>query len=213
MVGVVKKKQAVEMGDNECFASFRVQGRIIKFKIDTGSQVNIIPLSDYNMMHGKPTLAKSRVKLFGYAGDFLKTVGECTLPVNEHKLEFFVVDTSQSPILGLNASRELNLVKIILNVNMHRKITHEFKDMFSGLGCLKKPYHIKSDTTVKSVISPPRNQPVTIRDRLKTELDKMEAMGVIVKVEEPTDWVNSLVVVEKTEIKTAVMISVRTRFD
>ena len=45
VVGVAKKKQAVEMGDNECFASFRVQGRIIKFKIDTGSQVNIIPLS------------------------------------------------------------------------------------------------------------------------------------------------------------------------
>ena len=166
MVGIVRKKQAVEMGDNECFASFRVQGRIIKFKIDTGSQVNIIPLSDYNVMYEKPTLTKSRVKLFGYAGDSLKTVGECTLPINGHQLEFFVAETSQSPILGLNASRELDLVKIILNIDTHRKITEEFKDVFSGLGCLKKPYHIKLDTTVKSVISSPRNQPVTIRDRL-----------------------------------------------
>ena len=128
MVGVV---QAVEMGDNECFASFRVQGRIIKFKIDTSSQVNIIPLSDYNVMHEKPMLTKSRVKLFGYAEDSLKAVGECTLPINGHQLELFVVETSQSPILGLNALRELNLVKIILNIDTHRKITQEFKDVFS----------------------------------------------------------------------------------
>ena len=201
VVGTLNAKQTVEMGVNECFASFRVQDRVIKFKIDTGSQVNVMPLSEYNQMHRKPRLVKSRVKLFGYTGDSLKTVGECTLPVGGHQLEFFVADTSQNPILGLNASQELNLVKVVMNVNMQMNAIQQFKDVFSGLGCLKQPYHIKLDPTVKLVISPPRNQPVTIRDRLKTELNKMESMGVIVAVEEPTDWVNSLVVVEKPKTK------------
>ena len=201
VVGTLNAKQTVEMGVNECFASFRVQDRVIKFKIDTGSQVNVMPLSEYNLMHRKPRLIKSRVKLFGYTGDSLKTVGECTLPVGGHQLEFFVADTSQNPILGLNASQELNLVKVVMNVNMQMNTIQQFKDFFSGLGCLKQPYHIKLDPTVKPVISPPRNQPVTIRDRLKTELNKMESMGVIVAVEEPTDWVNSLVVVEKPKTK------------
>ncbi|KAL5486983.1 hypothetical protein EMCRGX_G019531 [Ephydatia muelleri] len=201
VVGTLNARQTVEMGVNECFASFRVQDRVIKFKIDTGSQVNVMPLSEYNLMHRKPRLVKSRVKLFGYTGDSLKTVGECTLPVGGHQLEFFVADTSQNPILGLNASQELNLVKVVMNVNMQMNAIQQFKDVFSGLGCLKQPYHIKLDPTVKPVISPPRNQPVTIRDRLKTELNKMESMGVIVAVEEPTDWVNSLVVVEKPKTK------------
>ncbi|KAL5468831.1 hypothetical protein EMCRGX_G029953 [Ephydatia muelleri] len=201
VVGTLNAKQTVEMGINECFASFRVQDRVIKFKIDTGSQVNVMPLREYNLMHRKPRLVKSRVKLFGYTGDSLKTVGECTLPVGGHQLEFFVADTSQNPILGLNASQELNLVKVVMNVNMQMNAIQQFKDVFSGLGCLKQPYHIKVDPTVKPVISPPRNQPVTIRDRLKTELNKMESMGVIVAVEEPTDWVNSLVVVEKPKTK------------
>ena len=43
----------------------------------------------------------------------------------------------------------------------------------------------------------PRNQPVVLKDRIKEELDKMEAMQVIRKVDEPTEWVNSIVVVEK----------------
>eukprot|EP00731_Ephydatia_muelleri_P003718 Em0001g3718a len=45
VVGTLNAKQTVEMGVNECFASFRVQDRVIKFKIDTSSQVNVMPLS------------------------------------------------------------------------------------------------------------------------------------------------------------------------
>jgi hypothetical protein len=39
--------------------------------------------------------------------------------------------------------------------------------------------------------------PHALRDRLKAKLDAMQAAGVIAKVTRPTDWVNSLVVVEK----------------
>ena len=34
--------------------------------------------------------------------------------------------------------------------------------------------------------------------KLKTELDRMEKLRVIEKVTEPTEWVNSLVIVEKS---------------
>ena len=43
----------------------------------------------------------------------------------------------------------------------------------------------------------PRRVPLGLRDRLKSELDKEESLGVIVKVDEPTDWVNSITIVEK----------------
>ena len=34
---------------------------------------------------------------------------------------------------------------------------------------------------------------------MKAELDDMEKRGVIRKVEEPTDWINSMAIVEKPE--------------
>ena len=42
----------------------------------------------------------------------------------------------------------------------------------------------------------PRKVPVAFHDRVKEELQRMENDGVIKKQEEPTDWVNSMIVVE-----------------
>ena len=50
---------------------------------------------------------------------------------------------------------------------------------------------------VQPVVRAPRRVPFDLRDRLKSELDKEESLGVIVKVNEPTDWVNSITIVEK----------------
>ena len=47
------------------------------------------------------------------------------------------------------------------------------------------------------MVHAPRRVPFALRDRLKSELDKEESLGVIVKVDEPTDWVHSITIVEK----------------
>ena len=48
---------------------------------------------------------------------------------------------------------------------------------------------------------PSQNQPAALRDRLKVTLEEMEKMKVIRKVDQSTQWVNSLVVVEKLKTK------------
>jgi hypothetical protein len=50
---------------------------------------------------------------------------------------------------------------------------------------------------VKPVINPPRRVPTALREPLKLTLEEMERKNVIRKVDEPTEWVSSLVVVEK----------------
>ena len=62
---------------------------------------------------------------------------------------------------------------------------------------MEKPYHIEVDLTVTPVINPQRTIPAALHDRVKEELDDMEKRGVVRKVEEPTDWVNSMAIVEK----------------
>ena len=46
-------------------------------------------------------------------------------------------------------------------------------------------------------IHPPRKIPYAMLDRLEDELDRMDKLAVIVPVKEPSEWVNSMVVVEK----------------
>lgn len=147
-------------------------------------------------MSRRPHLRKAKVKLMGYTGDILHTLGQCELELKDHLVDFYIVRTNQCPILGLKASQDLQLIKVIMNIGC-QSILNQYNKLFNGLGCLSKPYHTKLDPEVTPVISNPRNQPVAIRDRLQQELNEMESSGVIKKVEEPTDWVNSLVVVEK----------------
>ena len=49
------------------------------------------------------------------------------------------------------------------------------------------------------VIHPPRKVPLTIFPKLKETLTKLIKANVISKIEEPTGWVNSLVIVEKKD--------------
>ena len=47
------------------------------------------------------------------------------------------------------------------------------------------------------MVNATRRVPVAIRDKLKEELKRMVKLGVIEGVEEPTEWVSSMVVVTK----------------
>ena len=105
--------------------------------------------------------------------------------------DFCVVDTVQAPILGLSASQELGVVKIILNMNSDNNcFARMHPKLFQGLGCLKTLYHIQIDPSVTPVVSPLKNQPAAIQDRLKRTLNDMETMGVIRKVDEPTEFIS-----------------------
>ena len=53
------------------------------------------------------------------------------------------------------------------------------------------------DPTVQPVIIPPRRIPFGLEDRAKTALLDMCSQGIIVPIDQPTDWVNAIVVVEK----------------
>ena len=55
---------------------------------------------------------------------------------------------------------------------------------------------IQIDPSVSPVIQPPRKVPLALHDKLFQELTRMESEGILSKVTEPTQWLNSLVIVE-----------------
>ncbi|KAK3732309.1 hypothetical protein QZH41_020460, partial [Actinostola sp. cb2023] len=106
--------------------------------------------------------------------------------------------------LTRDQASELGLIKFISAVDRDEntetfaaRIREEYKDVFTGIGCLERPYHIVLDPEVQPVINPPRRVPYGLQDRVKAALDEMCNQGIIVPVDQPTDWVNSMVAVEK----------------
>ncbi|CAC5418952.1 unnamed protein product [Mytilus coruscus] len=176
-VGAVNRK--MEIKENACFSSFKLQGKTVQFKIDTGAQVNILPLSIYKKL-SKVKLSKTFTSLTSYSGDKLKVVGKCSLHLKDKNCEFFVTDTNQSLLLGFKASNELGLIHVIMTVQTDvDDPVKSFPKVFTGLGCLEKPYHIKIDSSVNPVINPPRKIPAAAMKSLKGTLKEMEDKEVI----------------------------------
>ena len=200
-VGAIDHNNTTELGTDECYTTLDIEGHSVKFKVDTGSQVNILPSSVYKQLKVRSKLAKPTTRLTSYSGEDLKVQGHTSLHSQDKLIDFYIVEMTQNPILGLSTSQELGIIKIVLNIDRTNCFFKRHSKLFQGLECLTMPYHIKIDHSVNPVISLPRNQPAAIRERLKETLDEMEATGVIRKVDQPTEWVNSLVVTEKPKSK------------
>ncbi|XP_021355871.1 uncharacterized protein K02A2.6-like [Mizuhopecten yessoensis] len=118
-------------------------------------------------------------------------------------VHFVVAEKAATAILGVKACDKLNLVKRVFNIDKSTQsastesIVQDFSDVFEGLGCLPGYHSIQVDSSVKPVVHPCRKVPFAIQDRLKDEIDRMEKLEVICKEDNPTQWVSSMVVVEK----------------
>ena len=139
-----------------------MQDKEIRFKNDTGSQANILPAEVFKSLK-EVQLKATNAKLTSYTGEQLPVLGQCQLKYKDKILKFFVVDTEQVPIFGLQASKELNLIKLVMNVsaserdnvttNGTKEVIRQFPEVFQGLGCLEKPYHIQIDSKITPVVN------------------------------------------------------------
>ena len=58
-------------GADECHTTLEIEGHSVKFKVDTGFQVNILPQSVYEKLSIRSKLTKSTTRL-SYSGEDLK---------------------------------------------------------------------------------------------------------------------------------------------
>jgi len=187
-------------------SNVKVNGQEILFKLDTGAQTNVIPLAEYNKLINKPKIEHKKVVLKTYTGGQIPVTGVCNLEIecnNQKSTEMFVIVPSNcQPILGLDCCERFNFVNRVHTVHTSDKklndgLASEFKDVFEGIGCLPVTYKIKLKDDAVPVIHAARKVPIALKDRLKTELNRLTDLGIVKKVEEPTEWVSSLVIIEK----------------
>ena len=134
---------------NQVFAKihFGPKSKTESMKIDSGSQVNILPRSTFQSLGIKCPLQKTPRRLTAYEGGNLKVDGyirlACTYNNKTISEEFYVVETNSTPILGLNACVSLELIKLILAVDTDTSHTFpltkeivldKYSDVFDGIG-------------------------------------------------------------------------------
>ncbi|CAB3990866.1 Hypothetical predicted protein [Paramuricea clavata] len=170
-------------------------------KVDIGAEDNVISVATYNKLHltvscnakGVPVnLTPSNTVITAYGGHSVSHFGTCVLNLShEHHSKpyvFHVVDTVGPTILGLPTCTDLNLITLNYSITTQSKelqplcpkppsarnsaakedLIKRYGDCFEGIGCFQGEFHITLDPSISPVL------------------------------EQPTDWVNSLVCVTKS---------------
>lgn len=179
----------------------------INFKLDSGADTSIMSLKSFLQAgFDIDILTKTNVILKEISKNKLPVLGYF-VPTMKYKSattsqKIYVLNVECNNLLGLNACMEL---KLIARINYLSKQCSD-PAIFEGIGCLPTTIKISIDESVPPVVSATRKIPMRLRPRLKTELHSMENLGIIIREEAPTDWVSSLVLVEKADKKLRVCL-------
>jgi len=110
----------------------------------------------------------------------------------------YVVNGLKTNLLGLPAITALNLATRVDTTTETPSIIQMYPTVFQGLRNLGEEYTIKTKPGAKPyALFTPQNIPLPLRPKVKQELDRMESIGVISKVDEPTKWCAGMVAVPK----------------
>lgn len=194
-------------------ADLEVNDCKFQFKLDSGADVTVVPISVYDKVSNKSNLKLQSTNkiLLGPCKYRLKCLGKFTARIASKKNsiveEIYVVKNLSKPLLGKSACASLNLLSKINEVENSKvsgeseykqQIIDQYPKLFEGLGELEGEYDIKlKETPEPFAVNVPRKVPFPLLDKTKKEIERMLEMGVISRVDQPTDWCAPMVVTPK----------------
>ena len=170
--------------------------------MDTGAEITAISLQTYQDC-GQPLLSKSTRWIFGPAKQRLRVKGQAdvTLTYKGSSVQqtVYIVEALQTNLLGLPAIQALKTLDTVNSVETEQvDVQKQYPTVFKGLGVLGDEYKIKlQEDAVPHALFTPRNVAIPLREKVKDQLDQMEASGVISKVTDLTEWCAGMVVAPK----------------
>jgi hypothetical protein len=182
-------------------------------ELDTGSGPSFITKEVWKKV-GSPKTVPSDVTFTTYTGEEFSAKGKfnCTVQYNKQSIkhDIYVTEDNTSCLFGRDLLWEMQMdwdeiksqcqkVKNVNGVSTLPVLLKEYKDVFDKpVGTVKnfKAKLILKDDAVPRFFKA-RPVPYALRDKIDEELQKMEAQGVISRVEH-SDWASPLVVVPKS---------------
>lgn len=167
------------------------------FKVDSGAEVSAVP-ADFPAVPLQ--LDKVDNLLTGPGGQPLHVLGSYVAQLlwkgKGCAQRLYVVQSLTTPLLGFPALQALEVIRFLGDVATPPPKHHA--ELFKGLGTLKDEYQIRlKPDAVPFSLSAPRRVPIPLQGVVRQELDRMEAEGVIRRIDKPTPWCAGLVAVPK----------------
>ena len=178
----------------------------VKFQVDSGTSVNVIPVNFVADKKLEPTTKTLQM----WNDTTLKPLGNCRLilhnPKNKKKflVEFLVVDRQLTPLIGAKAAQQMGLITVniqnfkiakpperprteVKSVQTADEIVAGYPEVFQReLGVLPGTVHLEVEQSTTPVVAPPHRVPTSLKKPLKKELDRLQQLEVIAPINEPT---------------------------
>ncbi|XP_037505854.1 uncharacterized protein K02A2.6-like [Rhipicephalus sanguineus] len=150
----------------------------------------------------RPLLSAPPRQMHGPDGKLLTAAGVAQLQLiyRNHATtqDIYVLDQICTQLLGKPAIKKLQMLTFVNAVADKVNPKEEFRAVFQGLGKLLKEHRIQLQPGAKAfALSSPRRIPIPLYEKTKLELQRMQTLGVISPVDEPTEWCAPMVVVPK----------------
>ena len=174
-MGILKKCLSVEKTQNE-----------------PNDQISSLPVSGHSVPPTEADPLASTEGVFGHS-----------VPLTEDRSQMncaSISDTAETPgsssdrVVGSN-NHSLSITDLPLT---QEKVETTYADVFQGLGKFPgEPYKLRLKPDAVPAKHRPRRVPVHLQDAFHEEVERLVKIDVLEKVTEPTEWVNSFVIVEK----------------
>ncbi|XP_068916131.1 uncharacterized protein NfI isoform X3 [Tenebrio molitor] len=156
--------------ENNWMVDLKIFNKDVKFRVDSGADVNVIPFSVYKKYFGNVKIIKDNTRLMEYTGSRIKILGYITVPAlyknNSCSIKMFVSKSNGRSVLGRETIDKLKIAKMVQGVTREdsKDYFEKYPDVFSGIGCLPGQYSIKIDPSVKPCVHAARRFPQGILD-------------------------------------------------
>ena len=168
---------------NAWFTTLKVGGRNVKFEIDTEADISIMTEAYYNSLHHKPKLGPNKSILKTPSG-ILKNKGKFTA-ITKYRQSVY-----SFPVIVI-PGRETTNNLLARSVAHTMGLIEKLDDVSEDIGTMKGD-HVKI-----TLRDDARRIPFPLVPKVKEELDRLEKLGVIMKITTSSDWCAPIVLVVK----------------
>ena len=217
-MGGLNFKEKKNSSDTVWWEKISIDSSVIRFKIDSGAEVNLISKEQWDRLVQRVPLKESKAVLQTLNGGALQNMGKAVVEFGIKNAnvrdEIYVTRDKTCPILGLKTATQLGLIQrgnnassrvdVVFKSEPHSFTGQEIKEQFGSvsdgeLGKYPGSYRITLTKDANPKINVPRRVPHKLIVPLQRKLEEMVKQNVIEEVEHPTDWVNSIVCTEKKD--------------
>ena len=199
-------------------------GESVPFLIDTGASVNILDEQTFKQLTPTCTLQPTSTSIYAYGTHTpLNVLGVVDTIVKHKDVEaqatFFVIksnpDARSGNLLSAQTAQKLNIINIAFAISQPTTadiLCEENPELFQGIGKLKDvKVKLYIDEKVQPVAQPHRRIPYHMRKKVESEIQRLESLDIIEKVEGPTPWVSPIVAAPKPKKPDEIRICVDMR--